>query len=93
MIALRQILVLSILKIETRFKKVNKWAKKKHKGFFWAGAIDFFSEMYLCMVFSLGINTSYFRFTNPSESINNWFMIFLSVAAILVPPYIVITLR
>ena len=92
-IALRQVFFFTAIKINSRFKKFNKWSKKKHRNFFWAGAIDFFSEMYLCMVFSLGINTSYFRFTNPSESINNLFMIFSSVIVIVVPPYLVITLK
>lgn len=95
-IGLRLLLLLATRKLTAhfdKFPKLGKWAKKRHKGFVWAGAIDLFSEMFLCTVFSLGINTSYFRFTSASETFNNLFMILLFGSVILVPPLISLMLE
>ena len=48
--------------------------------------------MFLCVVFSLGINTSYFHFTTAAESFNNLFMLALTGSVLVVPPLIAIKL-
>lgn len=91
-IAFLQLIFLLIVKKLERFKRLNKWAKRKRKNFFWAGAIDFFNEMFLCVAFSLGINYSHFVFSSVSESINNLFAIALTGAVVILSPMIVFKL-
>ena len=57
---LRLALYYSILKFCIKFPRCKQWASNRQDNFLWSGSIDFFSELYLCVAFSLGINSSYF---------------------------------
>lgn len=94
-LGLRHILFFVIQKLTKKFqkfKKLGKWAKRGQKGFAWAGMIDLLSEMYICVVFSLGINTSYFHFSTAAETFNNFFMIALFGFVLVVPVLVTIKL-
>ena len=93
-IALRLLLFYAIMKrCNPKFVRTRSWASRKRNDFLWSGAIDFFNENYLCIAFSLGINSSYFKFTSVSEVFNNLFAIALTVAFFVIPPLQVFKLR
>ena len=80
-IGLRTLLFYTILKrCDPKFKRTRSWAKRKQNDFLFSGAIDFYNENYLCIVFSLGINSSSFKLNSLAEFVNNLFAISLSVA-------------
>ena len=81
-----------ILKKLSKFKKLKKWAKTFKGGFIWSGAIDFQDELYLCVLFSLGIQVGDFEFTSVSTSFNNLFSLAMALQTIVVPPILVFKL-
>ena len=67
--------------------KCRNFSDQKQADFLWAGAIDFMSELYMNIAFSIGINLSWREFTNSSVRFNNVFGIVFGVI-ILVGPII-----
>ena len=86
-IGAKMMLVYAIIKkCSLKCTRIRKWANMKRDDFVWGGAIEFFSELYLSIAFSLGINSSHVFFTSASEIFNNLFAIALTVAFVVVPP-------
>ena len=77
----------SILRCLSResWPKLRSIAAGKRSAFLWAGAVDFFSELFLNIAFSVGINTSAFNFTNASVCFNNVFAVVLGVLMVAGP--------
>ena len=72
--------------------RLRKWATNRISGFLWVGVIDFFSELYMCIVFSVGINFTADRFTSAAVGFDNLFALTLTIAVVFAPILILVKL-
>ena len=94
MIAFELILYTTVMRCFSKEScpRLTNAAAEKRSGFLWGGAIDFLSELFLNIAFSVGINTSSLEMSSSSLRFNTIFCVMLGVLITLGPITIAITL-
>lgn len=64
---------------------VGKFVEKQKSSRVWSGIVDFFNEIYICLCFSVGINTSLAGIDSASTAVNNIYAGLFGITVILGP--------
>ena len=67
--------------------KIHNYVNRKRDDFLWAGATNFYTDMYLCMCFAVCINVSNLDFDSTSLIVNQVWAILIAISLVAGPPF------